>query len=107
MRSATKARKRKAEKMNKAMGIVYKWVPSSGFPGECMRKRNNSEAKKICIDKSLFADDTTVTGKKKELVEGLKVVKEMTRFEEKKNDDNNKEEELVFGTVEGAKIRML
>ena len=106
MRSATKARKRKAEEMNEAMGIAYKWVPSSGFPGESTRERNNSDAKKIYIDKSLFADDTTVTGKKKELVEGLKVVKEeMTRFEEKNNDD--KEEELVFGTVEGEKIRML
>lgn len=106
MRSATKARKRKADEMDETMGITYKWVPGSGFPGEGMRERNNSEAKKICIDKSLFADDTTVTGKKKELVEGLKVVKEeMTRFEEKNNDD--KEEELVFGTTDGEKIRML
>ena len=54
----------------------------------------------------MFADNTTVTGKKKGLVEGLKVVKEeMTRFEEMNNDD--KEEELVFRTVEGEKIRIL
>ena len=106
MRSATKSRKRKAEEMGEEAGIAIRWVPGSGLPGESMREKPNSESKRIRIDKSLFADDTTVVGKKKEMMEGLTAVKEeMTRFEEKNNDD--KEEELIFGTVEGEKIRML
>ena len=58
------------------------------------------------VDKELFADDTSVIGKKGEIEQGLRVIKEvMSRFEEKNNDD--KEEEIVFGTEESNKIRML
>ncbi|MCP3663298.1 MAG: hypothetical protein GY696_12525, partial [Gammaproteobacteria bacterium] len=58
------------------------------------------------IDKELFADDTSVIGQKKEMEIGLAAVKEvMGWYEEKNNED--KEEEILFGTEEGGKIRML
>ena len=66
----------------------------------------NSENKKIRIDKGLFADDTNLVGRKKEMAEGLKAVKEvMDKFEERNNED--KEEEIIFGTEESNKIRIL
>ena len=58
------------------------------------------------LDKELFADDTQLLGKMKEMESGLRAVKEqMSRFEERNNDD--KEEELIFGTEESNKIRVL
>lgn len=105
MRIARRERKRKADEMGMEMGIPFMFVPGNSFPGNRSEKPN-SEAKRVRIDLSLFADDTTVVGRKKELVEGLKITKDiMSKFEEKNNDD--KEEELVFGTEEGEKIRML
>jgi hypothetical protein len=106
MRSAAKSRKRKAGEMGEEFGINFNWVPGSAFPGTGTWEKFNSEAKKRKIDKELFADDTTVTGKKREMVEGLKAIKEtMERFEERNNED--KEEELIFGTEESNKIRIL
>ena len=106
MRSAGKARKRKAAEMDLEPGLAFKWVPGSSFPGTSTWEKQNSEAKKIRIDQGLFADDTTVIGKRKELTVGLaEVKKEMDRFEERNNED--KEEELVFGTEDGDKIRVL
>ena len=107
MRLATKARKRKAEEMGLEAGLAFKWVPGSSFPSEnSWEKGTNSEAKRICIDKGLFADDTTKIGKKRELEEGIKVTKAvMNSLEERNNDD--KEEELFFGDPRGDKIRML
>ena len=107
MRLATKARKRKADEMNMEVGLAFKWVPGSAFPNPNQwEKATNSEAKRIRIDKGLFADDTTKIGKKKELEEGIKVTKAvMNSFEERNNDD--KEEELFFGDQRGDKIRML
>ena len=55
---------------------------------------------------ALFADDTTPVGKKKELERGVQILKEeMGKLDERNNED--KEEILIFGTEEGAKIRML
>ena len=106
MRVAAKQRKRTADEAGLEVGIPYNWIPGSSFPGMKTWEKRNSEAKRIRIDKALFADDTTVAGKKKEMEGGLRTVKEvMARFEEKNNDD--KEEELIFGTEESKKIRML
>ena len=106
MRVATKARKRKAEELGLEMGISFRWVPGSSFPGESNWEKANSEAKRVRIDKALFADDTTKIGHKKELEEGVKVTKEvMNKFEERNND--NKEESLIFGYEGSEKIRML
>ena len=106
MRSAGKARKRKTVEMDLDPGLAYNWVPGSSFPCTRTWEKYNSETKKIRIDQGLFADDTTVIGKRRELTFGLaEVKKEMDRFEERNNED--KEEELVFGTNDGDKIRVL
>ena len=106
MNIATKRRKRKAEEMETEVGINFKWTPGSFFPNENRWEKFNSEAKRVKIDKGLFADDTTILGKKKELEEGVRITKEvMNAFEERNNDD--KEERLMFGEEEGESIRML
>ena len=106
MRVAKKEREKKAREEGNVAGIVFKWVPGSSFPSEKTWEKTNSEAVEVKIDKSLFADDTTILGNKKELDRGVEVTKEvMTRFEEKNNDD--KEEELEFGSGESGKVRML
>ena len=62
--------------------------------------------KKIRLDKGLFADDTTILGKKDEINQGVEETKRvMNQFEKRNNDDM--EEVLDFGTEEGEKIRML
>ena len=106
MRLATKARKRKAEELDKEVGIKMKWVPGSSFPAASRWEKKNSEAKRIRIERGLFADDTTIAGQKGELEDGVRETKEvMGKFEERNNDD--KEEILEFGTEESNKIRML
>ena len=107
MRIATKKRKLNAEAMGEEMGLSYKWVPGSSFPNEKRWETSqNSEAKRIRIDKGLFADDTTKIGKKRELEEGLRITKEvMNSLEERNNDE--KEEVIYFGEEEGEKIRVL
>ena len=105
MRIAKRERKRKADEMGMEMGIPFIFVPGNSLPGQRSEKPN-SEAKRVRIDLCLFVDDTTVVGRRKELEEGLKIIKEtMSKFEEKNNDD--KEEELIFGTENGEMIRML
>ena len=106
MRIAATARKRKAVETDMEVGISFHWVPGSSFPGNRTWEKHNSEAKRIRIDKALFADDTTLAGKKKEIDQGVEEVKKvMNAFEERNND--NKEETLDFGKEEGNKIRML
>jgi hypothetical protein len=106
MRVGTRERKRKADEAGLEMGITFKYVPGSSFPASSSWERFNSEAKKLRVDKELFADDTTVIGHKKEMETGLRVMKEvMERFEEKNNED--KEEKVEFGTDDSNKIRML
>ena len=107
MRIGAKARKRKADETDMEVGISFKWIPGSAFPSTgTWEKPNNSEAKRIKIDKGLFADDTTIAGKKKELNQGVDETKKvMNMFEERNNDD--KEETLNFGREDSEKIRML
>ncbi len=106
MRVATKKRKRKADEEGLEMGIGFRYVPGSKFPSGQVWEKGNSETKRMRVDKELFADDTSVVGKKAEIEGGLRAVKEvMERFEEKNNED--KEEEIIFGTEESEKIRML
>ena len=89
MRQGAKARKRKADKTGLEVGISYCWIPGSTFPSSVKwEKSGNSEAKKIKIDKGLFAGDTTIAGKKKELEQGVQETKKiMNKFEERHNDD--------------------
>ena len=106
MRQGEKARKRKAEETNLDYGLNYNWVPGSCFPSQGRWEKGNSEAKRIKISQGLFADDTTVIGKKKELEQGVREIKKvMDKFEERNNED--KEEFLDFGKVESRKTRVL
>ena len=106
MRLAASSRKRKAEEQNMEAGITFSWVPGSYFPSEHTWEKYNSEAKKVKLDKALFADDTTLAGKKKEIEQGVAETKKIINcFEERNNDE--KEETLDFGTEDSKKIRML
>ncbi len=94
MRIARREPKRKADEMGMEMGIPFMFVQGNSLPGQRSEKPN-SEAKQVRIDLSLFADDTTIVCRRKELKKGLKITKEtMSKFEEENNDD--KEEELIF-----------
>ena len=106
MRVAAKERKIEAEERGQVAGVVVKWVPGSAFPSEKTWEKNNLEAIQIVLDKSLFADDTTVVGNKEEIDAGVNKTKEvMNRFEERNND--HKEEALMFGEEDSGSIRML
>ena len=88
------------------MSIIIKWVPGSAFPNERTWEKCNSEAIEVVVDKSLFADDTSVVGNEKELGRGVEITKEvMAKFEERNNED--KEEQLIFGDSSSGQIRML
>ena len=107
MRIGAKSRKRKAEETDLDVGISFRWIPGSAFPCQgTWEKSSNSEAKRVKLDKGLFADDTTIAGKKRELEQGVNEIKKvMNMFEERNNDE--KEESLNFGKDDSKKIRML
>ena len=106
MRRGEAKRDEVGETNGEEVGVRWRWVPGNHFPGENLWEKHNSDAISVKIGSSLFADDTTIIGSKRELDAGVEAIKsQMYRFEEKNNDD--KEEELVFGTEEGGKVRML
>ena len=106
MRIAKREREKKAEEDGRKAGIVMKWVPGSAFPAVNTWEKKSSEAVAVVVEKSLFADDTTAVGEKKELSVGIEVTKTvMGSFEERNNDD--KEESLEFGSDESGRVRML
>ena len=101
MRQAEEAREREEE-----VGVGWRWVPGGSFAGTGNWEKECSEAREVKMKLVLFADDTTILGKKGELDRGVDRVKEvMGRWEEKNNED--KEEEVDFGTEEGGEIRIL
>ena len=103
MRQAEEERVREG---GEEVGIRWNWMPGSSFAGTGVWEKGSSEAKGVTITSALFADDTTIIGRKRELEGGVEKVKEvMGRWEERNNDD--KEERLVFGTVEGGEVRVL
>ena len=106
MRVAKEDREAAAALVNQTVGVVYSWVPGNSFPSDSRWEKKNSEAVEIKVDNALFADDTTLAGKRKEMENGVRIVKEaMLRFEERNNED--KEEEVIFGTEDSGKTRML
>ena len=106
MRQASKSRKRKAQETDLDVGISMRWISGSAFPSGHSWEKANSETKRVKVERGLFADDTTVAGKRGELEQGVIETKNvMARFEERNNDD--KEEVLDFGTDESNNIRML
>ena len=96
----------KRELGGKGAGVRFRWVPGGSFSGTKTWERGSSEAKTVVVSSLLFADDTTIVGRKGELGEGVEAVKEeMGKWEERNNED--KEERLEFGTAEGREIRVL
>ena len=80
--------------------------PGSNISDPSKVEKYNSEAVTVPITLSLFAADTTIVGERKEMQEGVQIVKDvMSQSEEKNNED--KEEVAVFGTSEAEEIRML
>ena len=88
------------------VGVTWKWVPGSSLAGTAIWEKGSGETKEVRISDLLFADDTTVVGKKKEIGDGVNIVKEvMGGWEERTNE--SKEEILEFGTASGEEIRVL
>ena len=86
--------------------MVWKSVPGGSFAGERVWEHGGAEAVSVSITSALFADDTTLLGKKGDMDENVRVTKEvMSKWEECDNAD--KEEVLEFGTNEGANVRVL
>ena len=89
------------------MGVVWKWVPGGSFAGERMWENGGAEVVSVSIiSAALFADDTTLLGKKGDMDEDVRVTKEvMSKLE--KCDNADKKEVLEFGTNEGASVWVL
>ena len=106
MRRAEEVRREEAERAGRQVGVKIRWQPGNAFPSTNLWEKYSSEAESRLITMSLFADDTTIVGRRDEVEEGIETIKRiMGEFEEKNNDD--KEEKLEFGSEEGKKIRML
>ena len=106
VRQAEEDRRGAGQEQGREIGVGWRYVPGSNFPGMNRWEKPNSEAKRRNITMSLFADDTTVVGERGEMEQGVGVVKEaLGRFEERNN--TNKEEWLRFGEEEAGQIRML
>ena len=84
--------------------MEFSWQPGRSFPSSSLWERYSSEAVNVNITLSLFADDTTIIGRRDEIEAGTEIIKSiMNNFEEKDNDD--KEEELIFRSIEGKKYK--
>ena len=76
MRIAKKERIARALADGGSAGIMMRWVPGSAFPATSAWERGCLDAVTVCVEKSLFADDTTAVGDKEELEVGIQVTKE-------------------------------
>ena len=76
------------------------------FPPQQNVNKYSKENNTMYLTESLFADDTSVIGKAREIDEATQVMKEsLALFEERTNDA--KEERAMLGTMEANNIRML
>ena len=96
IRIATKTRQ---ERARQPIGAPWQWSPENSFPLKDMKKaRGNSATRVVRLTEVLFADDTTLIGKKSEIENGEQTVMEILgRFEEMCHPD--KEEHLALGTA--------
>ena len=82
-----------------------KWQPGSSLPNTKLWEKHNKEVS-TTITLSLFADDTTILGNREEITTAVREIKEvMGKYEERNN--YSKEEDLIFGTEEDGKVRIL
>ena len=92
--------------MDEEVGIRWRYQPTNAFlsTGGWVKPSIETGEKRITL--SLFADDTTILGRRAEIEEETRSIKRvMKQFEDKNNED--KEERLDFGSEEGRSIRML
>ena len=107
MREAKARRSREASTHGLEVDIRWQYIPGSSLPPKDLSKARKSTAKKtVVVTESLFADDTTLVGTRKEMAPGKEVVNAtMGTFEERCHPD--KEEHLELGRPDGDEIRML
>ena len=107
MKRANEDRRKNAEKENLQLGIPWTWKPGFSLPPKSQSKAmQSSENERIEIVESLFADDTTIFGKKNEIFRARDIVVDvMSRIEEKCHPD--KEELVYFGERATETTRML
>ena len=107
IKRANEERRKNAEKENLQLGIPWTWKPGFSLPPKSQSKAmQSSENERIEIVESLFADDTTILGKKNEIFKGRDIVVDvMSRFEEKCHPD--KEEHVYIGERASETTRML
>ena len=107
IRHAIRTRKRNAEEHGlEGIGLEWKWRKKSRLTYQQKTKRNAHEAETTILDRVLFADDTTMLGKKRELQDcgGMDVsAQAMKDFGQTENED--KREWIVMG--EPGTVRVL
>ena len=97
---------KKRTEANPETGIKWQWRPGNALPPHDLHRAVDSTVvQNFLIEHSLFADDTTFLGTRKEIDAGVKTAKSaMEQMEERCNDEN--EERMELGK-EGGTIRML
>ena len=107
MRQAAEDRAKSAHEKGLSVGIEFSWRPGNSLPPKStLRATKSIERETFKLTEALFADDTTLYGKKDEMVHGKEIVKSSMRSVEEQCH-NGKEEHLALGTKEGGEIRML
>ena len=100
------AEKNRHSRNSSPVRIPWRHIVQDRIPGPNQFGKNNSECQESHLTMSLFADDTTILGRAREMRTGCDAVKEtMQSFEEKNN--TLKEEILMLGAEQSADIRML
>ena len=69
MRRAEEVRREEAEREGRQVGVRIRWQPGNAFPSTNLWEKYSSEAESRMITMSLFADDTTIVGRRDEIEE--------------------------------------
>ena len=101
MREAEEERKRRAEEV----GVKWRWQLGNILSGNLWEKYS-SEAETSVVTVSSFADDTTIVGRRDEIEERVRTIKEVMEWYEEKNHED-KEEILEFGSEEDKNVGKL
>ena len=98
IRIATKTRQ---ERARQPIGAPWQWIPGNSFPPKDTKKASGNSATRVLrLFEVLFADDTTLIGKKAKSKTGN--TKSKRRFEEICHPD--KEKQLTLGTANDIRI---
>ena len=91
MRIAEEERRNTCDPKYGHTGVKWKWIPGSNIPDINKIEKPNSEAKELEKTLSLFADDTTIIGERRDLDEGVQIVDDvMESFEQRNNEVKRK-----------------